>query len=60
MRLNERIKAMESKASPAQSGLVVVMAGEAVQDAIKRLGISAETRRRGLILVPAKKEPSNV
>jgi hypothetical protein len=54
MTLNNRLKAIEQKAAPAESGIVIVGKYETVEDAIKRSGISEERQRMGIVLIPAK------
>ena len=54
--LESRLINLERTTSPKQAGVVVTLNGETPDAAIKRLGISAETRRHGLVFIPKKKE----
>ena len=54
--LESRLIDLERITSPKQAGVVVTLNGETPDAAIKRLGISAESRRHGLVFIPKKKE----
>ena len=54
--LERRLIDLERTTSPKLAGVVLTLGGETPDVAIMRLGISAETRRHGLVFIPRKKE----
>jgi hypothetical protein len=54
MRLNDRLKAIEQRATPPEHGIVIVKRGETVEEAVLRAGLSEERKRMGVLIVPEK------